>query len=235
MDRPGDQLLAGSALAGDDDRERRVGDPVEQAEQLQHARRPPDDVVVVVAHRERLPVVAQLLFDAGELLLPRGELHFEAAVQRLDLPLPAAQLREQARVLERDRGLLREVEHEADVILSERALAQAMVDVDGPGRAPLDRKRDRQHRMQMQIGDRHRLAKAGVAHGVDGDDRLAAGRGPLRDRAGQLELRCLERALVDVARDLDHQRTAFVLEQQKATLGVGQLDDRVDDHLEQAR
>ena len=47
--------------------------------------------------------------------------------------------------------------------------------------------------------------------------------------------RRLQRALIDVARDLHHQLAAVVLEQQEAALGVGQLDDGVDDGLEQAR
>ena len=128
--RARDQLLAGAALALDHDRQRRVGDAIEQPEQLQHARRAADDVAVVVAHGERLAVLAQLLLDAGQLLAPRGQLDLEAAVQRLDLALAAAQLAEQARVLERDRRLLGEVEHQPDVVLVERPLAQAVVDVD---------------------------------------------------------------------------------------------------------
>ena len=65
-----------------------------------------------------------------QLLAPGGQLHLEPAVQRLDLALAAAQLGEQARVLERDRRLLREIEHQPHVVLIERALAQAVVDVD---------------------------------------------------------------------------------------------------------
>ena len=78
VDRARDQLLAGAALALDDDRQRRVGDAIEQPEQIQHARRPTDDVAVVVADGERLAVVAQLLLDARQLLAaapparPRG-------------------------------------------------------------------------------------------------------------------------------------------------------------------
>ena len=44
------------------------------------------------------------------------------------------------------------------VVVAERALAQAVVDVDRADGAPLDVQRDREHRAQVQIGDRHRLA-----------------------------------------------------------------------------
>ena len=87
----------------------------------------------------------------------------------------------------------------------------------------------------MQIGDRERLAEAIVAGGVDGHDRLAARRRLPGDRARERELLRLQRALVDVARHLDRQLAPLVLEQQEAALGVGQLDDGVDDRLEQAR
>jgi hypothetical protein len=70
---------------------------------------------------------------------------------------------------------------------------------------------------------------------VDGNDRLASGGGALGDRSGQLELGGGERTLVDVARDLDLERPFVAFEQQKAALGVGELDDGVDDHLEQPR
>jgi hypothetical protein len=57
MNRARDQLFAGAALALDHDGQRRVGDAIEQPEQIQHARCPADDVAVVVTHGERLPVV----------------------------------------------------------------------------------------------------------------------------------------------------------------------------------
>ena len=188
MDGARDQLLAGAAFALDHDRQRRVGDAIEQPEQIEHARRAADDVAVVVAHGERLAVVAQLLFDPGQLLAPRGQLHLEPAVERLDLALAAAQLGQQARVLERDRGLLGEIEHQPHVVLVERALAQPVVDVDRAGDPSLDRERHREHRAQVQIGHRQRLPEARVAGGVDGDDRLAAGGGLAGDRSRQLEL-----------------------------------------------
>ncbi len=70
-----------------------------------------------------------------------GQLGLEAAVERLDLPLAPTQLAEEARVLERDRRLLGEVEHQPDVVLVEGPLAQAVVDVDRAAGAPLDDER----------------------------------------------------------------------------------------------
>ena len=113
VDGARDQLLAGAALALDHHRQRRVGDAIEQPEQLQHARRAADDVAVVVAHRQRLAVLAQLLLDAGQLLAPRRQLDLQAPVQRVDLALAPAQLAQQARVLDGDRRLLGEVQHQA--------------------------------------------------------------------------------------------------------------------------
>ena len=110
VDGARDQLLAGAALALDDDRQRGVGDAIEQPEQLEHPRRAAHDVAVVVADGQRLAVFAQLVLDAGELLAARGQLDLEPAVQRLDLALAPAQLGQQARVLDGDGGLLGEVE-----------------------------------------------------------------------------------------------------------------------------
>jgi hypothetical protein len=57
-----------------------------------------------------------------KLFAPRGQLDLEAAVQRVHLALAAAQLAQQARVLERDRRLLGEVEHQPHVVLSKAPL-----------------------------------------------------------------------------------------------------------------
>ena len=48
--------------------------------------------------------------------------------------LAPPQLGQQPRVLDGDGRLLGEVQHQAHVVLIERALAQPVVDVDGPGR-----------------------------------------------------------------------------------------------------
>ena len=112
-------------------------DAIEQAKQLEHARRAAHDVAVVVADGERLAVLPQLLLHARELLAARRQLDLEAPVERLDLALAAPQLGEQARVLDGDGGLLGEVEHELDVVVVEGALAQAVVDVDVPTARPL--------------------------------------------------------------------------------------------------
>ena len=206
VDGARDQLLAGAALALDDDRQRRVGDAIEQPEQIQHARGAADDVAVVVAHGERLPVVAQLLLDARQLLAPRGQLDLEPAVQRLDLALAAAQLgRAGARSRARSPPARRSRAPAARRPDRTRPCAGGGRRRSCPTTRPLIDERHRQHRAQVQIGDRQRLAEARVAGGVDGDDRLAA-RGRLaRDRARQLELGGLQRALIDVARDLDLQ------------------------------
>ena len=171
----------------------------------------------------------------GQLLAARRQLDLQAAVERLDLAFAPAQLGQQARVLDGDRRLLGEVQHQADRRRCRTPPCAGGGRRRSSPRPPLHVQRNGEHRAQVQIGDRHRLPEASVAGGVDGDDRLAARRGPARDRARQLELRRLERPLIDVARDLDHQLAALVLEQQEAALGVGQLDHRVDDHLEQPR
>ena len=74
VDGARDQLLAGAALAVDDDGERRVGDAIEQAEELEHARRPANQVVVVVADRQRGAARAHLLVQLAELERLLGDL-----------------------------------------------------------------------------------------------------------------------------------------------------------------
>ncbi len=175
------------------------------------------------------------MLHARELLAARGQLDLEAAVEGLDLAFASAQLGEQPRVLDGDGRLIGDVDHEPDVVVVEHALAQAVVGVDRADGATLDDERHGQHGAQVKVGDRERLPKARVAGGVDRHDGLAARGGPARDRARELELLRLERLLVDVARDLDDELARIVLEQQEAALGVGELDHRVDDELEQSR
>ena len=104
-----------------------------------------------------------------------------------------------------------------------------------PAGAPLDDQRHRQHRPQVKVRDRERLAKPVVTGGVDRDDRLAAGGSLPRDRARQRQLVGLQRPLVDVPGGLDLQLAGVVLQQQEPALGVGQLDHGVEDHLQQPR
>ena len=85
VDGARDELLAGAALAVDDDGERGVGHAVEQAEELEHARRPANQVVIVVADGERGAARAHLLVQLAELDAPAWRPPAAAAVERVDL------------------------------------------------------------------------------------------------------------------------------------------------------
>ncbi len=239
MDRPGHQLLARAALALDHHRKVCLGDPVHQPEQLHHARRLADDVAVVVLQRQGLLARPQLLTHPVQLRLLVLHLLLELQVEALDLLLPAAVLCQQAGVLDGDGGLICQVQHKLGLALGEHPLAQAVIHVDGPHGAPLDHQGHRQHRAQPQVAHRQRLGEAPVLGGVHGDHRLGGARRLLGDGEAQGHLAAarghLQGALIDVARHLDLEAPVRLGQQQEAALGLGEIDDRVDDVVQQLR
>src|SRR6185312_14535497 len=153
VDGAGDELLAGAALAVDDDGQRGIGHAIEQAEQLEHARRPANQVVVVVADGERGARGADLFVQLAELDGLLGDLLLQRAVERVDRLLCAREVGEEARVLDGDGGLLGEIADERDLGVAEGAGAQAVVGVDAADGAALDGERDGQDRAQLEIAD----------------------------------------------------------------------------------
>ena len=182
------QLLAGARLAVDHHRQRGVGDPVEQPEQLEHARRATHQVLVVVADGERGAALAHFFVELAELERLIGDLALELVVQIGHFPSLPFVLREQPGVLDGDRSLLGEIADQRHVGVAERARSQSMVGVDTADHAPLDRQRHRQHRAQLQIGDRQRGLEPFVAGGVERDDRRGFARGALGDAATERSL-----------------------------------------------
>jgi hypothetical protein len=230
------QLLARAALPAEEDRHVAVGDPVEEEEELAHDRALPHDRVVAVlrlrvrggARIERLGV------------LQRGLLPLDPAaqdpVQLLGLVVGRARLLVQARVLERDGGLVGERDEERQVAPGEDAALEAVVQVERaePARADAD----------GHAGDRAQVERAGIAVrpdarvlvGVRAHDRLAARGHLLRDAARHLEGGLAQGLHVEVARHADAPVFPSLVEDvEKAALRAGELDHAVEHQAQQAR
>src|SRR5262249_55529361 len=135
----------------------------------------------------------------AELLLAR-----ERAVERAAL---ARGLRVEARVLDGDGGERRERRERGQVVVDERALAEAAVEVEGAVDAvrSVRLERDARDRAEARLEDRAALAELLVERRVAHDHGLA-GREPLLDHAARdLELGAPDLGAVEVARGRDAQ------------------------------
>ena len=80
MNGTGDQFLTRSALTLDDHGQGRVGHPVEQVKQVQHARGLPHDLPIVIAQGCCVATLLQLLAHALQSLLLYAQFMLQAPV-----------------------------------------------------------------------------------------------------------------------------------------------------------
>ena len=133
-----------------------------------------------------------------------------------------------AGVLDGDRCLAgKGLEHLA-IALVEQGGADPVVDVDHADHSATRAQRDTQHRAQ-RVGDNQLLRpKAVIRQGVRRDDALAGLQHFLDHRAADLDVLRAEVLALIVAPDLNGAFAGLLVEQQQeATLGSGELDDRV--------
>jgi hypothetical protein len=256
VDRAGDQLFPRAALALDEHRELGVDDPVELAEDAVHRIGGADDRGVV----EAAALAPELGAHDGQLAVLVAHAAAELRVQALDLParveealVPRAQLGQEPRVADRDRGLVREQVDEVQVLLRERAALEAVVDVEDAVDPVLDADRQAHHGAQAQVLDALHVAEALVRAGVDREERPAAAQDLPRDPEREARARQRDVGAVEAARDADrHARDAAELlgrprrvvrafralgqrrgEQQEPALSADERDGRVDDQAQE--
>src|SRR5262249_24123520 len=143
VDRAGDELLAGAALAGDQHRHVRARDARDELEDATHRLARGDDAVhlgrrrIAAAQCRELPLL--ILHPAREARAERGEAARGAALAAHAL-----------RGLEREAGEVREVAHERYVLTVERRGTEPVVDVEDAAARLAERDRDGEHRAQRE-------------------------------------------------------------------------------------
>src|SRR5262245_5869425 len=219
MDRAGDELLAGPGLALDQDRDRRRGSTLHQAEHVGHPRAGADDLRKAVAPRE--------------IAAKDGHLRTQALFRRLHLLV-------ETRVLDRDGDAAGEGVEEGQIVVGEGAATTAIHHLDDADDTVMRAKRRREQapgahaRLPVGLGIEARVGvrvidpeRTAVAHDRAGDallDRYAQAAQP-RGRVGILLRDVREDELVrprveeehraalrveDVAAPGDHERDELV-------------------------
>src|SRR5262249_15479480 len=137
VDRLGDDLLAGAALAGDEDRDVGVLDPVDQRVDLPHRRARADEAGVAEVAAELGAGLLQVAPRRRELFGPRVEAlgglvprRGQLGVGALELLRAAAELVEQTRALDRDRGLVGERRQGRELLAEAEARPEARLEVE---------------------------------------------------------------------------------------------------------
>ncbi|EDM79044.1 hypothetical protein PPSIR1_10590 [Plesiocystis pacifica SIR-1] len=220
VDLVGDELLAGARLAGDQHGDVGAGDLVDPLVDLDHLGARADD---------------------------RAELDVLEAVGQLGLLV--AQLVEQGRVLEEERGLGGEHLQGLELGGGEQVDDVVVADVDEAQELAADQERHAHHARQLQVDDREAVLEARVVQGVRDDLRLLGGDRLADDVVGEQRLGVgdvlagevaghanLVAVGVDLALGLSlaRRRGAGAREHQKALARPGQADDLVDQLVEQA-
>jgi hypothetical protein len=154
VDRARHDLLAGAALAEDQDGVVGLDHDVEQPQQVEHRRRAADDLGVVVAERRLVLDLHQRVAHRLQLGVLDVDLAPELAVRRLELGARRLGLRVQARVLDRDRRLVGEKLHQFAVLLAELPLLEAVVEVEAADHAPARPQRQGEDRDEAHLADR---------------------------------------------------------------------------------
>src|SRR5262249_24894473 len=103
MDGAGGELLAGSALAVDDDGQLGVGHAIEQTEEVEHARRAAYERIVATSQGEGFARAAQLDLHVADLGALRIDLECETLGELLGAATGALELAQEAGVLEGER------------------------------------------------------------------------------------------------------------------------------------
>ena len=205
VDLPRDDLLAGAGLAGDEHRDVGRRDLLDPPVDLAHRR----------ARADELAVLLRL-----DRLLQRDVL----APQRV----------EQHRVLHEQRGLRGEDGERLERAVVEERDHVVVAEVDDAEDVALLHERRAHHRAELQVHDRRRARPLGVVEGVGDDDRAAGLDHPLDDRVGDPRDRVLDGLARDVARR-PHRHLAVLEQDEEALVGVGHLEERVDQLVEEPR
>ncbi len=163
----------------------------------------------------------------------RSVLRFQLALGSLEVRIAPRQLVGEAQVLEPDGGLIGDGFHQHPILGTEGVCPEAVIQVEGPDHAFVTAARHAQHRPHAQVVDAAHAREPRVGHGVRGVEGLARSENAFGDGAADEMPGPRQRFAVEVPRDRDLER-ASVAHDQKAALGLGELDGAVEDALEQA-
>ena len=233
MDRLGDQFLAGAVLAFNEHGLVGRDDLVEQRQDAAHGLTLADDRLVAMFGR---PAAETRLERALHLLEPAALLFvlvLQLRVGRFQPQQRVVALALDLRALDRAGREVGEALQRLEVLLAEHAARDAVVDVDDADRGAALAKRHAQHRARRDLVNRLELREPVVGSRVDRDQRVAAHRHALGDRARERLLGAHDGLALEVAGDGDGHPLRR-LEDQEAALGLGQLDDVVHDQVEDA-
>jgi hypothetical protein len=229
VDRARDHLLAGAALAQDENRIVGLDHHVEEAQEVEHRRRAADDLGVVVADRHLVLHLDQRVADRLQLGVLHVDLAAQLAVRRLELGARRLGLRVQARVLDRDRRLVGEELHQLAVLLAELPLLEAVVEVEAADHAAARAQREREDRDEAHLADRRGGAERRVLERALDQLRGAALHHLLHDRAAHFRGGVAHLLVVEVARGGHLGVGVALAHQQEGALGAGELDGGVED------